>query len=543
MTETQEYLLELFKELDAICKKYDIEYYLGGGSLIGAVRHSGFLPWDDDADIHMSRENAEKFAWAVKEEGLKNRVVYVKSPNGDYMNSHWRYENTASTLLMRGLTGSSGAQGQFIDIFVLYPLPVDEKKKEKCIENFDMFVELKAQNAVAESHRDRKYLKRYFRAKRLEKIIGKKRLINRLEKKMYNFPQEGSKDWFICAPFPPKRVVPKDWWGKPRYVKFESIMLPVPEYAERILSYEYGPNWFEVPSYTERGEHTFVTDFDIPYEVYTAEYNKYLDINNFYKHQVKKKEYWMRLLKKRNVINPQIRTLQGMCTFMEIQRGIDEYGFDLKELVQQGREQELKMLFQKYFTMMKSNSFRYWGIYIDMPDEYLYAALYFNCFDGKYGLARKILRAREKNRADAMSEELKSLYDICNATDELLENLYGNGDLNIVRQLIDKWLKDYPKLLYFMRAKMYLDLMDFEQSKYEQLMKQCKEYLAQYHNDGELLKYQGDLYLKANQIEKAELCYKKALCRLKNGFAIADIKRYFEQSSGGKDETATAKNV
>ena len=59
-------ILEIAFYFDEFCKKYDIEYYLMGGSALGAVRHHGFIPWDDDMDIAMSRVEYNKFVKALK---------------------------------------------------------------------------------------------------------------------------------------------------------------------------------------------------------------------------------------------------------------------------------------------------------------------------------------------------------------------------------------------------------------------------------------------------------------------------------------------
>jgi lipopolysaccharide cholinephosphotransferase len=52
--------VELLIFIDKVCNKHDIDYWLGFGTLLGAVRHGGFIPWDDDIDVHMPRKDYEK---------------------------------------------------------------------------------------------------------------------------------------------------------------------------------------------------------------------------------------------------------------------------------------------------------------------------------------------------------------------------------------------------------------------------------------------------------------------------------------------------
>ena len=65
--DVQEVLLEMLKDIDDLCQKHKIPYFLNGGSALGAVRHKGFIPWDDDADIAMMYEDYLKFLEIVKE--------------------------------------------------------------------------------------------------------------------------------------------------------------------------------------------------------------------------------------------------------------------------------------------------------------------------------------------------------------------------------------------------------------------------------------------------------------------------------------------
>ena len=531
MTEAQDNLLKLFKEFDEVCRKNDLKYYLAGGSLVGAIRHGGFLPWDDDADIHMLIDDAQKLADYVAAQKDPNRVVYIKSPSGDYMNAHWRYEDESKTLLMRGLTGSEGSQGQFIDIFVVYPLPEDEELKQQCLDDFEIYLELKSQNTVVNSRRTVEYLNRYFEFKEREAEIGKAELLEEIESRIFNYPLEGAKEGFLCAPFPAERVVPMEWWGEPRYVKFEDMELPIPQYAEKFLAYEYGPQWFEVPPYTDRGEHVFVEDFDIPYKVYTGEFNKYLDIKEFYDHEVQKKEYWFDIIRTRNIINPHVRFLQGICTSLEIQHFVEKYNIDVMDLVEKGDKATLDKIFHQYYSRLRGSAFKYWELSIDMPDDFLYAAHYFSCHNGSYGLARKELEYRRESIDRELSPKLQELCDLCDATDELLYALFADLDYDKARELVDTWVEKEPEALYFLRAKEYLDLYHSDNPDYEKVLDDCDKYLELYNNDGELMKYKGDALLKLGKKEEGELCYKKALNTLKNGFCITEIKDYFRESA------------
>lgn len=72
LREQQLIVLDILKYFDEVCRKYNIKYTICGGTLIGAIRHKGFIPWDDDIDVYMVREEYEKFKKVLEENKSEN---------------------------------------------------------------------------------------------------------------------------------------------------------------------------------------------------------------------------------------------------------------------------------------------------------------------------------------------------------------------------------------------------------------------------------------------------------------------------------------
>ena len=78
IAELQEQLMIILDDIDRVCRKHDIKYTLSDGTLLGAVRHKGFIPWDDDMDIRMMRSEFERFKEIYEKE--KNKDFYIGHP-------------------------------------------------------------------------------------------------------------------------------------------------------------------------------------------------------------------------------------------------------------------------------------------------------------------------------------------------------------------------------------------------------------------------------------------------------------------------------
>jgi lipopolysaccharide cholinephosphotransferase len=123
LTKLQDTLLSMYEDIYEVCKKYNITPYLCGGSALGAIRHKGFIPWDDDLDIAMLRKDYKKFARVFKKE-LSNKYI-LSAPNYD-RNVKTRFPKVIKrgTVLQEvGSTTKKGLNGIFIDIFLIDSVP------------------------------------------------------------------------------------------------------------------------------------------------------------------------------------------------------------------------------------------------------------------------------------------------------------------------------------------------------------------------------------------------------------------------------------
>lgn len=115
--------LEMLKELHKICEEHDIRYSLYGGTLLGAVRHKGFIPWDDDLDVCMTRQDFLRFvqAWETRQPTGYYLQNIEKDEDFTQTFAKIRKKNTA---FVQGIdVGFSYDKGIFIDIFILDKVP------------------------------------------------------------------------------------------------------------------------------------------------------------------------------------------------------------------------------------------------------------------------------------------------------------------------------------------------------------------------------------------------------------------------------------
>lgn len=125
----QNVLFEMLKLIDKICRDNDIKYSLSGGTLLGAIRHKGFIPWDDDVDIAMSRDQYEKFidVWnTMKPEGY---ILQCKENTPNYTQAFAKIRKNSTTFIQFEWEKNRYNTGVFIDVFPLDRIPKGKLKR------------------------------------------------------------------------------------------------------------------------------------------------------------------------------------------------------------------------------------------------------------------------------------------------------------------------------------------------------------------------------------------------------------------------------
>jgi len=117
-------LLEMLIELDRICKKHNIRYCIIAGTLLGAVRHKGFIPWDDDLDVAMTRDEYERFREACKTELTTDKFFFQDNTTDPYYPwGYGRLRRLGSEFVRVGQEHLKMRTGIFIDVFPIDNAP------------------------------------------------------------------------------------------------------------------------------------------------------------------------------------------------------------------------------------------------------------------------------------------------------------------------------------------------------------------------------------------------------------------------------------
>ncbi len=254
-------LLNITKEIDKICKENHLQYTLMGGSLIGAIRHNGFIPWDDDMDIGLLYDDYKKLISILKE--LNHPWLTFDIPGSKEYEEQFMKVYDARTTLKE--MKSNRVKGVFIDVFPIIPI-ANQMSKAKRRYYYDALLKMTRYNKTNNSKSSGlkmliyKCLGMFYTTKGLTKKIQKRR--EKFSKKAYKFI--GDPDGSV------KGIVPKAYFDQFEYHPFEDTELMIISQYDAYLTHIFG-NYMQLPPVDKQVPgHFEILDLNHSY----LEYNK-----------------------------------------------------------------------------------------------------------------------------------------------------------------------------------------------------------------------------------------------------------------------------
>lgn len=269
MTELQQTELEILKQLDKACKELDIPYFLVCGSALGAVKYRGFIPWDDDIDVAMYREDYERFCKDAPK--LLPKRFFLQNSKSDpaFAHIYSKLRDSHTTYIEKAAAHLPIHHGAFIDVF-----PLDGYPKSKVAQRI-----LELRKRVYNSM----LLSAFAVEGRLQSVwrhlgVHKKTaaIIRRYDRMIRKYRTEDSQilcnhgNWQGVLDYTSVEVFEK---GTPMFFENLEIMVPV-RYHEYLVQ-KYGNYMEDLPQSEQKGHHTYlICDCQNPYTIYTNNLEK-----------------------------------------------------------------------------------------------------------------------------------------------------------------------------------------------------------------------------------------------------------------------------
>lgn len=263
-------LLDILLEFDRVCKKHNLKYFLCGGSLLGAVRHKGFIPWDDDLDVAMLREDYERLLLVGPSEFHTPYFFQSADTDPGYGFSFVKIRNSNTTGISTAFRYEKFNQGLFLDVFPLDNyLPDNEAETFQAIHAMNMdnstFMRMSNPNP-SQADQDRianhSGLHPQEVNRRIQKLARQYEHITTEYVAMYVWTMWSyQRETFKRAFF--DHII--DW-------DFQGFRFPISAQYDAVLQIEYG-DYMQLPPVEKRGNwHDGFFDPDIPYHEYAKRF-------------------------------------------------------------------------------------------------------------------------------------------------------------------------------------------------------------------------------------------------------------------------------
>ena len=250
-------VLEYFK---FICEKYDIYYILSFGTVLGAVRHDGFIPWDDDIDVCVFRKDYQRLIDAFKKENNERFLMISTDVDPNYSLPHMKIVDT-NTVLFQARRRNNFPLGIWIDVFSLDNVPDSKKVRQRYFKKLDRYQKIWSMlefvpNNNSTDLRSKSHLL-------LCKMIGfmyhydSRKWAIKSEKLARKYESCNTQEVGVLSFFPydrNKSVFPRKMLSECSFHRFESGEFPIPKDYDKYLTKIYG-DYMKLPPGEKRVTH------------------------------------------------------------------------------------------------------------------------------------------------------------------------------------------------------------------------------------------------------------------------------------------------
>lgn len=268
--DVQNKILEIMVFIDKLCREHRIVYYIMGGTALGAVRHGGFIPWDDDLDIFMTPDSYEKFKTVFNSINSSKFILQEWKVTENYL-EYAKVRMNGTTFIEEAFKDRKDMHhGIYVDIMILHKCPTN-RFMQKVIYYESKYVTLVA---LAQRNWKPKTLMHKLAISVL-KILPNKLFSNLCYKRIYNY--NNLTNYFLYCYFITKAnfnqgIFESNIFMEPVDVSFEDTILMAPTNIKKYLKIRYG-NYMEMPSKEQQKAaiHAEIFDTEVGYENYICD--------------------------------------------------------------------------------------------------------------------------------------------------------------------------------------------------------------------------------------------------------------------------------
>ncbi len=547
MTPTQEHLFKLLLEIDDICERHGIEYFLDSGTVLGAVRHGGFLPWDDDLDIVMTEPNYDKFVEACEAELDPSTRFYCDNRrNREYPTVFGHYIDTTCCRMTDRTPFWDYHCGQTIDVFCLVELPGDLEENRRISNLYFAYDEYINQSFNHYKRKTPEIVKIYEDLYEREKEIGREAVLQECEDQIFGHHYEDCKMLMLTsAHMHWNSFLPKSIYDTYRMVEWNGHQFRIPGDWYTLMAIDYGDNFWQIPR--DVRVHSQMSHTGYPVQAYVDDFMANTNKDELLSTRLKAKHLGFESGWWNTRLNKEI--FKGLAIQMraELHERLTKSSKSISELIEANTldaAEELEALLGDYFVKQTHSTIYYWRCHFGYSDEVDCAILQVLLL--KYSNVQKMILLMQVRLQNGL-EITPKMQGILNAAmhfrrmkkrwyyDELLE---GCAE--------EEWV--WAKLPHTEEVRIWHALYNYygrylaanssNQDALDNCYNEAQQLYAEFPENDLATKLLADIQLKRGVLSEAYKLMLDLEPRTKNGFILKEVRAELEKANNKELEAA-----